>query len=272
MNTVKLSNGVLMPGIGFGVYQTKSGKETENAVEWALEAGYRHIDTAMIYGNETSVGKAVKKSGIPRDSLFITTKLWNEDIRKERVEQAFEKSLENLGLNYIDLYLIHWPAQGFEKAWKVMEELYNKGKIKAVGVSNFQIHHLKELEKVSLLKPMVNQIESNPVFNNQDLINYCKNENILVEAWSPLGGTGTTILGLPELESLGKKYSKSPAQIVIKWHLQRGLVPLPKSVHRERIFSNIDVYDFTLDSRDIELINSLNKNTRVGPDPDNFDF
>lgn len=272
MNTVKLSNGVLMPGIGFGVYQTKSGKETENAVEWALEAGYRHIDTAMIYGNETSVGKAVKKSGIPRDSLFITTKLWNEDIRKERVDQAFEKSLENLGLDYIDLYLIHWPAQGFEKAWKVMEELYNKGKIKAVGVSNFQIHHLKELEKVSALKPMVNQIESNPVFNNQDLINYCKNENILVEAWSPLGGTGTSILGIQELESLGKKYNKSPAQIVIKWHLQRGVVPLPKSVHRERIFSNIDVYDFTLDSRDIELINSLNRNTRVGPDPDNFDF
>ena len=272
MEYVTLNNGVQMPMEGFGVYQVPEAAVCEQAVSDALAAGYRLIDTAAAYFNEAAVGEAVRKSGIPREELFITTKLWNEDIRKERVEQAFEKSLENLGLDYIDLYLIHWPAQGFEKAWKVMEELYNKGKIKAVGVSNFQIHHLKELEKVSLLKPMVNQIESNPVFNNQDLINYCKNENILVEAWSPLGGTGTTILGLPELESLGKKYSKSPAQIVIKWHLQRGLVPLPKSVHRERIFSNIDVYDFTLDSRDIELINSLNKNTRVGPDPDNFDF
>ncbi|MFI3326150.1 MAG: aldo/keto reductase [Clostridia bacterium] len=267
-----LSNGVKIPMIGFGVFQTKSGDETVNAVKWAIEAGYTHIDTAFIYGNEESVGQAIKESGIARGKLFVTTKLWNACIREGTTKEAFYKSLENLQLDYIDLYLIHWPTQGRNEAWKVMEELYEEGKIKAIGVSNFQKHHYEELMQTAKIKPMVNQIESNPRFNNDELIEFCKEQGIVVEAWSPLGGNGTSMLGNETLIKIGEKYGKSAAQVVIRWNIQKNVVVLPKSANKGRIAQNIDVYDFELTKEDMDTITELNQNTRSGADPDNFNF
>lgn len=194
MNNIQLSNGVPLPQLGLGVFQTPDGEQTVNAVKWALECGYRHIDAAKIYENEVSVGMGLKESGIAREDIFLTTKLWNEDIRKGRTKAAFEESLTALQTDYIDLYLIHWPADGFEQAWSEMEALYEAGKIKAIGVSNFQKSHLEQLDKTAKVQPLVNQIESHPYFNNQELITYCLSRNITVEVWSPLGGTGGNLL------------------------------------------------------------------------------
>ncbi len=272
MDFATLKNGVKMPKLGFGVFQTPDGNQTEDAVKWALEAGYRHIDTAMIYGNEGSVGKAIEESGVPREEIFLTTKLWNEDIRRDNTIQAFEESLKRLRTDYLDLYLIHWPADGFEKAWAEMEKIYDSGRVKAIGVSNFQPRHLETLETISSLKPAVNQIESNPYFNNQEVIDYCSERGISVTVWSPLGGTGGSILDDPVLNELSEKYKKSPAQVVIRWHLQRGVVVIPKSLHQNRISANFDVFDFELSNGDLERINLLNRNIRSGADPDQFDF
>ena len=236
MNNVTLNNGVSIPQLGLGVFQTPDGKQTEDAVRWALESGYRHIDTAKIYGNEDSVGKAIKESNIKREDIFLTTKLWNEDIRQGRTKEAFEESLKALQTDYVDLYLIHWPATGYEQAWKEMIEIYKSGRARAIGVSNFHEHHLENLKNISDLMPAVNQIE----------------DSTLVE--------------------LAHKYHKSAAQIVLRWDLQRNLIVFPKSTHQERIISNFDVFDFALSEEDMSKMNSLNKNLRVGPDPDNFDF
>ena len=272
MNKITLNNQTVIPQLGLGVYQTRDGQETVDAVRWALEAGYRHIDTAKIYGNEKSVGKAMKESGVPREDIFLTTKLWNEDIRKGRAKEAFEESLEALGTDYVDLYLIHWPADGYEKAWADMEAIYRSGRIKAIGVSNFQRHHLETLEKTASVKPAVNQIESHPYFNNQELIDYCLSQKIDVEVWSPLGGTGGNVLENQTLAGLAEKYHKTPAQIVIRWDIQRGVVVIPKSVHKDRIESNLEVFDFELTQEDMETIAGLNQNKRIGADPDNFNF
>jgi diketogulonate reductase-like aldo/keto reductase len=272
MDFITLSNNIKMPKLGFGVFQTPDGKQTEDAVKWALEAGYRHIDTAMIYGNESSVGKAMEESGVSRKDIFLTTKLWNDDIRSGKTMQAFEDSLERLRTDYLDLYLIHWPADGFEKAWTELEKIYASGRVKAVGVSNFQPRHLEAIEKISTLRPAVNQIESNPYFDNQTVIDYCNERGISVTVWSPLGGTGGNILEDAVLLELSEKYKKSPAQIVIRWHLQRDVVVIPKSLHRDRIFANFDVFDFVLGKDDMDRISSLNRNVRSGADPDTFDF
>lgn len=267
-----LSNGVEIPMVGFGVFKTQSGDETVNAVKWALEAGYRHIDTAHIYGNEESVGKGMKESGVPREEIFLTTKLWNAYIREGKVRENFEESLKKLGTDYIDLYLIHWPADGRNEAWKVMEELYAEGKIRAIGVSNFHKYHYEELMQTAIIKPMVNQIESNPRFNNDELIKYCQSEGILVEAWSPLGGNGTSMLTNETLVDIGAKYNKSAAQVVIRWNIQKDVVVLPKSANQGRIAQNYDVFDFELSKEDMDAITALNTNTRSGSDPDNFNF
>lgn len=269
---IKLSNGETIPMVGFGVFQTESGIVTENAVVTALKAGYGHIDTAKIYANEESVGRGIKKSGVAREDIYLTTKLWNDDIRAGNAREALKASFSKLDVDYLDLYLIHWPAVGFEEAWLVLEEYYKAGKIKTIGVSNFHKHHLDELKRVATIMPMVNQIESNPYFNNFELVKYCQSLGIVVEAWSPLGGTGSHIFENPTLIELGKKYGKDVAQIIIRWHLQNNIVALVKSVNDDRIKSNINVYDFELSKEDMDIINSLERNQRSGADPETFDF
>lgn len=270
--TYRLNNGVEIPMIGLGVFQAKDGEETVNAVHWAIEAGYRHIDTAKIYGNEESVGKGIKASGVQRKDLFVTTKLWNEDIRQRRTVAAFEQSLRDLQLDYIDLYLIHWPAEGYIEAWKAMEEIYTSGKARAIGVSNFQDHHLEELMKVATITPAVDQIECSPRLTQKPLREYLRQKGIAVQAWSPLGGTGGNLMQEAALQKLAGKYGKTPAQVILRWDIQHGMISLPKSVHRERIESNLQVFDFELSGADMDLIDGLNSDQRVGPNPDTFDF
>lgn len=271
--TLTMNNGVQIPQLGLGVFQTPDGKATSQAVTWALQAGYRHIDTAMIYGNEESVGQGIRDSGLKRRDVFLTTKLWNDDIRSGRAKEAFEESLDRLGTDYVDLYLIHWPAQGWQQAWQDMEELYRQRRVRAIGVCNFQQHHLEELHSISSTKPAVNQIESSPQFANQELIDYCHGElRIDVEAYSPLGGTGGSVLSDPRLESISRRVGRSPAQVVLRWHIQRGLIVIPKSTHQERIEQNAQVFDFTLDEDDMKAISAMDSGVRAGADPDNFDF
>ena len=271
-STITLNNGTVIPQVGLGVFQTPDGDTTVNAVQTALENGYRHIDTAMIYRNEASVGEGIRRAGLPRGEIFVTTKLWNDDIRAHRGKDAFQESLNRLGLDYVDLYLIHWPADGWQQAWDDLQEIYASGRAKAIGVSNFQKHHIDELLANSDVLPAVDQIESSPQFTNHELIGQLRSKGIVAEAWSPLGGTGGNLLGSPVLAEIGAKYGKSAAQVVIRWHIQRGVVVLPKSTHAERIKQNFDVFDFNLTSEDMTAITALNTGKRNGADPDNFDF
>jgi len=269
---IALNNDVMIPQIGFGVFQVEDGPQTVDAVRTALEDGYRHIDTASVYGNEASVGKAIAESDVDRADLFVTTKLWNDDIRKRRTKDAFQESLDRLWLDYVDLYLIHWPAEGWQEAWAAMQELYAQGRMRAIGVSNFERNHLTELLEQTDVLPAVDQVESSPTFPNQDLIDFCHGKDIAVEAWSPLGGTGGNLLTDQRLLDIGEKYGKSSAQVVLRWDLQRGVIPLPKSVHSTRIMQNIHVFDFELDESEMQLISSLDTGKRNGADPNNFDF
>lgn len=269
---IALNNDVMIPQIGFGVFQVEDGPQTVDAVRTAIEDGYRHIDTASVYGNEASVGRAIAESGVDRADLFVTTKLWNDNIRKHRTKDAFQESLDRLGLDYVDLYLIHWPAEGWQEAWAAMQELYAQGRMRAIGVSNFERNHLAELLEQTDVLPAVDQVESSPTFPNQDLIDFCHGKDIAVEAWSPLGGTGGTLLTDQRLLDIGEKYGKSSAQVVLRWDLQRGVIPLPKSVHSTRIMQNIHVFDFELDESEMRIISSLDTGKRNGADPNNFDF
>ena len=230
------------------------------------------IDTAKVYGNEKSVGEGIRMSGIDRRDIFVTTKLWNEDIRQGRTKEAFLQSLEDMGLDYIDLYLIHWPANGYEKVWADMEDLYKAGKIKAIGVSNFNVHHLETLSENWTVVPAVNQIEIHPYYANIENVEYAKKNGIAIEAYSPLGGNGAGTLENEVIIALADKYGKTPAQIVLRWELQRGIIVLPKSTHQERIISNFDVFDFELSEGDMNAINELNKNEKHGSDPETFNF
>lgn len=266
-----LRNGVAIPQLGFGVFKV-SDKEAEQAVAWALEAGYRHIDTAAVYGNETGVGKAFRASRLRRKDVFVTTKLWNTDMRAKQQHDALDHSLSKLDMDYVDLYLIHWPVENFAESWKVLEDIYASGRARAIGVSNFQIHHLEKLMETAWETPMVNQIECHPLLAQQPLIDYCVQKGIVCEAWGPFGGEGARLLHESEIMALAEKYGRSPAQIIVRWHVQRGVIPLTKSVHKERIASNRDVYDFTLNSADMAAIAAMNRNSRFGADPDNFNF
>lgn len=274
MNQIKrrLSNGIEIDQLGLGVYQTPEGAETVNAVKWALESGYPHIDAAKIYGNEADVGEGMLKSGVKREEIFLTTKLWNDDVRARRTKEAFAESLKALKTDYVDLYLIHWPVDGLEEAWLAMEELYNEGKIKAIGLSNFHESHIQRIMEIASVKPMVNQVESHPYMANQALIDLSKAKGMEVEVWSPLGGTGGNLLQDEVIKEIAGRYEKTPAQIVLRWDIQREVIVIPKSTHKERIVSNMDIFDFELSPQDMEKIQQLDRNLRVGPDPDNFDF
>lgn len=266
--TIRLNDELEMPIIALGVW--RSHEDTKQAVLSALNNGYRHIDTAAVYGNEEAVGEAIKESGIPRKELFITTKLWNEDIRNRNTREALKTSLEKLGLNYVDLYLIHWPAEGYVEAYLEMEKLQKEGLVRSIGVSNFRKSHLENLlSKVNVI-PSVDQIETNPQFVDEETIQYCIENKIIVEAWSPLGSGAC--LNDNEINLIADKYHKSTAQIILRWLLQKGIVVLPKSVHENRIIENINLFDFELSEEDMHLIDQLNQHKRTGPDPDTFDF
>ena len=268
---VKLVNGVEMPWFGLGVFLAKEGTEVEQAVRYALETGYRSIDTASIYQNERGVGKGIQESGIPREEIFLTTKVWNSDQGYQSTFRAFEESLEKLQTNYIDLYLIHWPKGELSaKTWKAMEELYEKGHIKAIGVSNFLVHHLKYLMENLRIMPMVNQIEFHPELIQPDLLKFCQDHQIQPEAWSPI--MKGRVNNIPLFQTLSEKYHKSPVQIVLRWDIQKGVVTIPKSVKPDRIVHNADIFDFELSEEDMKKIDGLDKHARIGADPDNFNF
>ncbi len=274
-STVTLANGVKMPWLGLGVFKVEDGETTTYSVSTAIKNGYRSIDTAAIYDNETGVGKGIAEgiaaAGIKREDLFITTKVWNDDLGYEETLQAFEVSLEKLGLDYLDLYLIHWPKEGkYKDAWKAIEKLYKDGKIKAIGVSNFQIHHLEDLMKDAEIKPMINQIELHPRLTQKELISFSQKHSIQVEAWSPL--MQGQLLDNEELQEIAAKYNKSVAQVIIRWDLQNNIITIPKSIKEHRIIENGNVFDFELTKEEMDQIDALNQDTRVGPDPDNFDF
>ncbi|NEC91550.1 aldo/keto reductase [Streptomyces sp. SID12501] len=268
---ITLNNGVEMPQLGFGVWQVPDD-EAEQAVTTALESGYRSIDTAAIYGNEVGTGKAIAASGVPREDLFVTTKLWNSDQGYESTLRAFDTSLEKLGLEYVDLYLIHWPqpAKGtFVDTYKAFEKLYADGRARAVGVSNFLPEHLDRLLAETSVVPAVNQIELHPQLQQQESRDYHAEHGIATEAWSPLG-SGKGLLEVPAIVAIAQKHDRTPAQIVLRWHLQLGNVVIPKSVTPSRIKENIDVFGFTLDTEDLAAISALHEGRRLGPDPATF--
>ncbi|HAH25526.1 MAG TPA: aldo/keto reductase [Prolixibacteraceae bacterium] len=271
-SSVKLSNGVEMPILGLGVFKSHEGEEVERAVKYALQIGYRSIDTAAMYGNEHGVGSAIIQSGVPRQEIFLTTKIWNSDQGYQSTFRAFEESLEKLQTNYIDLYLIHWPKGELSlQTWKAMVELYQKGEIRAIGVSNFMTPHLKHLmENASGIQPMVNQVEFHPRLVQPELLKFCHDNHIQPEAWTPI--MHGIVNDIPVLQALAVKYQKSPVQVVLRWDIQKGVVTIPKSVNPERILHNADIFDFELSEEDMSKIDHLDKSARIGADPNNFNF
>ncbi|GAA4858651.1 aldo/keto reductase [Saccharopolyspora cebuensis] len=268
---VTLNTGAKIPQIGYGVFLIPA-EEVVEPVAAALRAGYRSIDTASAYGNEEGVGRAIAESGIPRDELFITTKLWNDDQGYDSTLRAFDTSIGKLGLDYVDLYLIHWPtpaADKFVETWKAFERLHADGRIKSIGVSNFQIPHLRRLFEETDVVPALNQVELHPRFQQRDLRAFHAEHDIVTEAWSPLG-RNSGLFDDPLLTSLAEKYDKTPAQIMLRWHVQLGNVAIPKSATPERIAKNIEVFDFELADDDVKGIEALETGERIGPDPDTF--
>ncbi len=274
-DTTTLHNDVKMPWLGIGVFKVEEGPELVNAVKTAIKHGYRSVDTAAIYENEEGVGigiqEGLKEAGIAREELFVTSKVWNSDLGYESTIAAYETSLKKLGLEYLDLYLIHWPVEGkYKDAWRALETLYKEGRVKSIGVSNFQIHHLEDLMKAAEIKPMVNQVERHPRLTQKELQAFCKNNGIQLEAWSPL--MQGQLLENEILQKIADNHNKSVAQIILRWDLQHGVVIIPKSTKEHRIIENANVFDFELTKEEMQIIDDLNQNYRVGPDPDNFDF
>ena len=265
-STLTLNNGVEMPRFGLGVFQTEVGSETENAVRWALEAGYRHIDTVALYRNEAEVGKIVRAGIVPREDVFVTSKIWFSDFGYDEAKKAFDTSMERLGFDYLDLYLIHWPVNDWQGTWRAMEDLYREGRIKAIGVSNFLVHHLKELLDLAEVAPAVNQFEFHPYLQQPDLQTFCRENNIAITAWAPI--MKGRVLEVPKLVELGEKHGKTAVQVTLRWTLQKDIITIPKSAHKQRIEDNANIFDFELTDDDMAAIDALDKGERIGPHPD----
>ncbi len=269
--SITLHNGVAMPYLGLGTYQADNEQEVIDSVKDALEIGYRHIDTASVYKNEEGVGKGIKESAVAREDIFVVSKVWNTDQGYDGTIQAFADSLERLQLDYLDLYLIHWPVAGkYKDTWKALEYLYAQKKVRAIGVSNFLQHHLEDVLTDCKVVPMVNQMEFHPYFVQQDLIDFCTKNTIQYEAWSPF--MQGKVFGLNICKELAEKYNKSVAQVILRWNLQKGVVTIPKSVHKNRIVANAAIFDFELSKEDVAYLDSLDRGERIGPHPDHFDF
>lgn len=265
-STLRLNNGVEIPRFGLGVFRAPRGEETRQAVSDALALGYRHIDTARIYGNERDVGTGVRDSRIPRQEIFVTTKLWNDDQGYESTLRACERSLKELGLEYVDLYLVHWPVSGKRlDSWRAMEKLLADGKCRSIGVSNFTERHLEELLRHAKVIPAVNQVELSPFLYQEELIRYCEGKGIAVEAYSPL--TKGQRLGDPTLVEVARRHSRTPAQVLIRWCLQHGLIVIPKSTRKERIHENADVFGFELSAEEMRTLDGLDEELRTSWDP-----
>ncbi len=269
--SVTLHNGVEMPYFGLGVYLSKDGSEVINAVKWAIQSGYRHIDTAAVYDNEEGVGEGIRASGIPREDIFLVSKVWNSEQGYDSTLKAFETSLKKLNTEYLDLYLIHWPEKGkYKETWRALEELYKQKRIRAIGVSNFLQHHLEDLMTDASIVPMVNQMEFHPYLVQQDLLDFCKANKIQYEAWSPL--MQGRIFDMDVFKEMAGKYKKTIAQLVLRWDLQKGVVTIPKSSKKQRIIDNAAIFDFSISKEDMAVLDGLDKGKRFGPDPDNFDL
>ncbi|MCO7127113.1 aldo/keto reductase [Sporolactobacillus shoreicorticis] len=270
-DTIKLNNGLVMPSFGLGVWKVKDGEEVIHSVRSALKAGYTMIDTAAIYRNEAGVGEALRQSGMKRDDVFITTKVWNADQGYDSTLAAFDTSMKKLGIETVDLYLIHWPVAGkYKETWKAMEKLYKDGRARAIGVCNFHEHHLEDLLQDAAIMPAVDQIELHPLLSQVPLRNYCYKQGIAVEAYSPLGSGG--LINHPTLKAIGEKYGKTAAQVMLRWDVENEIITIPRSTQKAHIVSNADIFDFELSSEDIDKIDALNEDKRFGSDPDNFNF
>jgi 2,5-diketo-D-gluconate reductase A len=271
--TIRFNNGVEIPQLGFGVYQVPP-EDTAEAVSTALEIGYRHIDTAEMYGNEKGVGEAVARSGIDRGEVFVTSKLNNGYHRRDDALRAFDQSLADLGFEYLDLFLVHWPLPGIDvdyvETWKAMEEIYASGRARSIGVSNFQAHHLRRLFGETEVRPAVNQIEVHPYLAQEELRAFDADHEIVTEAWSPIAQG--KVLDDPAVVRVAERYSRTPAQVVLRWHVQRGDVVFPKSVNRERMQQNFELFDFELDGDAMGDLSALDRGERTGPDPDTFNY
>lgn len=269
---IQLNDGHSIPQLGFGVFKVDPA-ETERIVTDALEAGYRHIDTARIYGNEEGVGRAIAASGIPREELYVTTKLWNDDQGTQSANDAFDRSLERLGLDYVDLYLIHWPTPAndrYVETWNALLQLRETDRVRSVGVSNFLAHHLERLVSETDVAPAVDQIELHPYHQQPATTEYADQQQIRIEAWGPLGQGKYPLFELPEVTAAAAAHGKTPAQVVLRWHLQRGHIVIPKSNRRERMTENFEVFDFALTDDEMSAITGLEREGRVGPNPDEF--
>ena len=268
-DTVEIAPGVRMNRLGLGTYRAEEGPDVEGEVRYGLSLGYRTIDTAALYGNEDSVGLVVRESGLAREDVFVTTKLWNADQGYDSARRAFDASLSQLGFDYVDLYLVHWPVAGkMRDTWRALEEIHASGRARAIGVCNFLRHHLEQLATLATVPPAVDQFEHHPQLQQPDLVAYCFANGITVQAWAPI--MRGRVLLIPELVQIAQAHGKTPAQVAIRWILQRGVTTIPKSTHERRIAENADVYDFELSDAEMAIIESLDRGERIGPDPDRY--
>lgn len=265
-----LLNGIDIPKIGFGTYKLKDENETIDTIKYALKVGYRFIDTASFYGNEEWIGKAIKESKIKRENIFLATKVWNDSHGYDKAIDSFEKSMKKLDIDYLDLLLIHWPTKLNKETWRAFESLYELGKVRAIGVCNFKIGHLEELRKTAKIMPMVNQIEVHPCFSQKEIVNYCNNYKIQVIGWSPI--MKGQLLEVPLMMDLAEKYNKTIAQIALRWHIQKGIIPIPKSSHYGRIADNIDIFNFELSEEDMIKVDKLDRNETISGIPENTTY